>query len=289
MSYRDGTRYARAIGGLQRPRRLLSSGASVGPAEPVGVDAAVAEPPAVVLDEPADGPFQHRSVLPVGVVEGVGAGLGAPCGEEVVVGVQLDALPGVAGRSGGGLIPASCPGPRGGGGTRRSRARSRRAPWALLVPPRSDLGRRLRRRTRPGPTSHAVTTPVSGSAATWARHQVRHPGRRPTPTTRPRRPGPRPTRRRPQRDPPRPRRARWRRRRARRQGGHDPRGRPHHTAGGHPAVLGGALSPLWWSTCRASPSHHDGAKEDHDLATRQRNALGERRRAGERVATGRPG
>lgn len=52
--------------------------ASVGPAEPVGVDASVAEPPAVVLDEPGDGPFDHPAVLAVGVIEVVDVGLGCP-------------------------------------------------------------------------------------------------------------------------------------------------------------------------------------------------------------------
>ena len=59
----------------------VDCGASVSEADLVAGDASVSDFATAVADEPGDGSFDHRAVLPVGLLELGGQGMGSCCGE----------------------------------------------------------------------------------------------------------------------------------------------------------------------------------------------------------------
>lgn len=77
----------------------VDGGGAVGEPDAVAFDAAVAELAVGSADEPRDAAFDHRAVLPVGVIEDVGARERAGRGEERVVGVQHDHAAVLGGRA----------------------------------------------------------------------------------------------------------------------------------------------------------------------------------------------
>ena len=70
----------------------VDRGAAVGEPDAVAGDAAVADFAAAAAGEPGDGAFDHRAVLPVGLGERGGEGVGSGGGEQVVMDVDLEDL-----------------------------------------------------------------------------------------------------------------------------------------------------------------------------------------------------
>lgn len=71
----------------------VDGGGALADGDAVAFDAAVANLAVFVAHEPGEGAFDHRSVLTVGLDEGVGVGLPAGCGEESVVFVDTITRP----------------------------------------------------------------------------------------------------------------------------------------------------------------------------------------------------
>ena len=146
----------------------IDRGAALRPSDPVLGDPAVTQPSVVVFDEPRNGPLDHRAMLPIHRVELRCSGLNTSVHEELMVFMQADRTSAFRGgarfaeRAGPTVFPERrrptlADRDR---DVRRARDRPRgqitiQQPGAAWVSP-----------SFPGPRSHPVIKPVSGSAAT---------------------------------------------------------------------------------------------------------------------------